>query len=81
MKKNIIISVLALVSVLSMVFGYQQKIRADRNEALAIENEKRALELEKNAEAALDEAKHQQMIAERNMLEAMKQREIAVQKK
>lgn len=81
MKKNLLIGILGFVSVFSFAFGYQQKVRADRNEVIALENEKRAIELEKAAEAALDEAKHQKMIAEMNILEAMKQREIAAQKK
>jgi hypothetical protein len=81
MKKNLVIGILSLVSVFSLAFGYQQKVRADKNEVIALENEKRALELEKAAEVALDEAKHQKMIAELNMVEAMKQRELAAQKK
>lgn len=78
MKKNIIISVLALVSVLSMAFGYQQKIRADRNEAL--ENEKRAIQLMDQARMAADEAQRQRAIAEANLVEAMKQKEQAKKK-
>jgi|JI10StandDraft_1071094.scaffolds.fasta_scaffold02835_12 hypothetical protein len=77
MKKNIIIGVLALVSVLSMAFGVQQKIRADKNEALAIENEKRALQLMEEARLAADDAQRQRMIAEANLVEAMRQRELA----
>jgi len=80
MKKNIIICVLALVSVLSMAFGYQQKIRADRNEALAIESEKRAIQLMDQARMAADEAQRQRAIAEANLVEAMKQKEQAQQK-
>lgn len=45
MKKNIIIGGLALISVLSMAFGFHQKIRADKNEVLVIENERRAIQL------------------------------------
>jgi hypothetical protein len=77
MKKNIIIGVLALVSVLSMAFGVQQKIRADKNEALAIENEKRAIQLMEEARLAADDAQLQRMIAEANLVEAMRQRELA----
>ncbi len=80
MKKNIIIGVLALVSVLSMAFGYQQKIRADRNEALAIENEKRAIQLMDQASMAAVEAQRQRAIAEASLVEVMKQREQAQQK-
>lgn len=81
MKKNIIIGVLALVSVLSMAFGYQQKIRADRHEALAIENEKRAIQLMDQARMAADEAQRQRAIAEANLVEATRQQELAKGKK
>ncbi|MBN8654017.1 MAG: hypothetical protein J0L67_21490 [Cytophagales bacterium] len=77
MKKNIIIGVLALVSVLSMAFGVQQKIRADKNEALAIENEKRAIQLMEEARLAADDAQLQRAIAEVNLVEAVRQRELA----
>lgn len=77
MKKNIIIGVLALVSVLATAFGVQQKIRADKNEALAIENERRAVELMDQARMAADDAQRQRMIAEANLVEAMHQRELA----
>jgi hypothetical protein len=81
MIKNLIIGILSLVSVFSFAFGYQPKVRADKNEAIALKNEKRSLELEKAANDALNLVKHQQMIAEMNMAEAMKRREVAVQKK
>jgi hypothetical protein len=81
MKKNIIIGVLALVSLLSTAFAVQQKIRADKNEALAIENEKRALQMMDEASKAADEAQRQRMIAEVALVEAMKQRDLAVKSK
>jgi len=77
MKKNIIIGVLALVSVLSMAFGVRQKIRADKNEALAIENEKRAIQLMEEARLAADDAQLQRAIAEVSLVEAERQRELA----
>lgn len=77
MKKNIIIGVLALVSVLATAFGVQQKIRADKNEALAHENEKRALQLMEEVRLAADDAQRQRMLAEANLVEAMRQRELA----
>ncbi|NOT73908.1 MAG: hypothetical protein HOP08_03195 [Cyclobacteriaceae bacterium] len=57
MKKNIIIAILAFMSVTAIVYGYSQKNRADEQEALAMENINRAEQAElmakKNAEEAM----------------------------
>ena len=42
MKKNIIIGLLAVTSVLSLTYGYYQKIRADQQEMRAKEEYQRA---------------------------------------
>lgn len=77
MKKNLLIGILGFVSVFSFAFGYQQKIRADRNEVIALENEKRAIELMDEARRATDEAQRQRVLAEVNLVEAMRQKELA----
>jgi uncharacterized protein YpmS len=63
MKKNIIITLLTLVSLLSLTYGYFQKQRADEQEALAIENAKLAREQQIVAEQSRKEAEMQRMIA------------------
>lgn len=70
MKKNLIIALLAVVSVLSLAYGFYQKQEADKFELMAQENERQAIEMRSLAE-------QQQMIAESNMVEAMRQRQIA----
>lgn len=70
MKKNLIIALLAVVSVLPLAYGFYQKQEADKFELMAQENERQAIEMRSLAE-------QQQMIAESNMVEAMRQRQIA----
>jgi len=65
MKKNLLIVLLAITSLLSLAYGYTQKKRADEQEALAIENAKIA--------------EQQQAIAEKNAIEAERQRAIAIE--
>jgi Tfp pilus assembly protein PilO len=77
MKKNLIIGLLTLVTVLSIAFGYYQKDRADKNEIRADENERLAREMTIKAEEQQKLAEQQRRIAEMNMVEAMRQREIA----
>ncbi len=77
MKKNLIIALLAVVSVLSLAYGFYQKQEADKFELMAQENERQAIEMRSLAEQQLKLAKQQQMIAESNMVEAMRQRQIA----
>jgi Tfp pilus assembly protein PilO len=45
MKKNLIIGLLTIVSLLSISYSYFQKERADENELLANENERLAKEM------------------------------------
>ena len=77
MKKNFIIGLLTLVTVLSIAYGYYQKNRADENELRANENERLAREMMIKAEDHLKRAEQQRRIAEMKMMEAMRQLEIA----
>jgi hypothetical protein len=77
MKKNIIIGLLTIVSLLSLAYGYFQKDRADEQEAIAIENAKIAREATIQAEKQMEMAQRQRIIAESSMLEAVRQRQIA----
>lgn len=77
MKKNLIIGLLTIISVLSISFGYYQKDRADKNELKANENERLAREMMIKAEEQMKMAEQQRRIAEVNAMEAMRQREIA----
>jgi len=79
MKKNLITGVLTLITVLSISFGYYQKNRADESELRANENERLAREMMIRAEDEHKQAELQRRIAETNMVEAIRQREIALQ--
>lgn len=75
MKKNIVIGLLILISILSIVFGVYQKQRADKYETLAIANEKRAIEMattmNMQSELALksfEEAKRQSQLTAKNLM-------------
>jgi hypothetical protein len=77
MKKNLIIGLLTIVSLLSLTYGYFQKVRADEQEALAIENaeiaraaENRAMESQKIAEEQRILAMHETAIAYQALAEA-----------
>ncbi len=50
MKKNVIIALLAVVSVLSLSYGFYQKQEADKFEQMAQENERLAIEMRMEAE-------------------------------
>ena len=63
MKKNLIIGLLTIVSLLSLTYGYIQKQRADEQEALALENAKIAREQQIMAEQNRKEAEMQRMMA------------------
>jgi Tfp pilus assembly protein PilO len=77
MKKNVIIALLAVVSVLSLSYGFYQKQEADKFELMAQENERVASEMRTVAEHQQKLAEQQRMIAEVNMVEAIRQRQIA----
>jgi hypothetical protein len=81
MKKNTIIIFFLLTTIVSVIYGYSQKLRADQYRELA---DKQSLLEEKLMEqlrlqTAMAEEQHrmaeqQRIIAERNMQEAMAQR-------
>jgi hypothetical protein len=64
MKKNLIIGLLTIVTVLSLAYGYYQKDRADENELRANENERLAREMMIKAEEQQKLAEQQRRIAE-----------------
>lgn len=72
MKKNLIIGLLTIVSLLSLTYGYLQKQEADEQQALAIENAKIAREAEIRAGQSQKEAEMQRTIALMNEAKAMK---------
>jgi len=74
MKKNLIIAVLAIISMASLIFGYIQKQKADEQTALA----------EKYFEKIKEESKISKEIAdtaEKKLQEMKKEVELAVKKK
>ena len=77
MKRNLIIGLLTIVSLLSLTYGYIQKQRADEQEALAIENAKIAREQQIIAEQSRKEAEMQRMMAIANEQRAMEQAAMA----
>ncbi|MBX2899452.1 MAG: hypothetical protein KF775_07370 [Cyclobacteriaceae bacterium] len=64
MKKNIIIGFLVMATVLSLIFGFSQKRRADTNEAMVNEYQKIAHEMKQKAEEQAKIAEQQMKIAE-----------------
>ena len=78
MKKNLIIGLLTIVSLLSLTYGYFQKQRADEQEVLATENAKIAREAEIRAQQSQKEAEMQRMIAISNEHRAMEQTAMAL---
>ena len=77
MKKNIIIGLLTIISLLSLTYGYYQKERADKQGALNIEQSHIAREALIRAEQSQKEAEMQRRIAEENAIRAMEQAEMA----
>ena len=77
MRKNIIIAVLALISLVSLLFGYAQKIKAEQNEKIAMEQTIRAEQLADQVEIQEQIANEQRIIADQMMVEALHQKQIA----
>jgi len=77
MKKNIIIGLLTIISLLSLTYGYYQKERADKQEALNIEQSQIAREALIRAEQSQKEAEMQRQIAIMETHRAMEQVEMA----
>ena len=63
MKKNMIIALLAITSLLSLVYGYYQKQRTDLQEQLAWEKAKEVTALQVTVEQCRGEAERQRMMA------------------
>jgi hypothetical protein len=78
MTKNIIITLLAIMSLSSMTYGYFQKVRADEQEALAIENMRIATEAKILAETSQKEALIQQQISVMHAQRAQEQAALAL---
>jgi hypothetical protein len=70
MKKNIIIIILTLISLASLSYGYMQKLRADEQYAMAIENLNLARDAEFRAEQSQALAEQERIMAEVAMAEA-----------
>ena len=78
MKKNVIIGLLTIVSLLSLSYGYYQKEGANKQEALNIEQSQIAREALIRAEQSQKEAEMQRQIAVMNAQRAMEQAEMAM---
>lgn len=80
MIKNVIIGLLTVVSLLSLTYGYVQKLRADEQAKIALENVRLAEEMRISAEQARDQAEVQRNIANLFAQRAMEQLAIAEKK-
>lgn len=78
MRKNLIIGLLAVVSILSLTYGYIQKQRADKQEAIAAENIKIAHEQRVMAIESAKEAEMQRKIALTNLQKALEQEALLI---
>jgi hypothetical protein len=71
MKKNIVIAVLALTTVLSLMYGFVQKTEADKQRQLSAENMKRAQAAQDLAERAQKVAEGQAAVSQKAMADAL----------
>ena len=71
MKNRILIFVLLAISVLSLIYAFTQKLEAERQAAIAYENEKTADAHRKIAEELRARADEMQALAEARRAEAM----------
>jgi Tfp pilus assembly protein PilO len=77
MKKNLVIALLAVVSILSLFYGFYQKNEADRFHTMAQEMQMQAEQQQQIAKQAYMEAVQQRQFADANRVEAEHQRQIA----
>lgn len=81
MKNKFITVILLIVAVVSVVFGYFQKVRATKAEARLLGLEKSFLELTEEADAQRKSAEQQRALALAAREEAERQMKIAQAKK
>ena len=73
MKKNIIIFVLTIISIVSIVYAFYQRTEAVKQKVLADTNAMKAFEMQKLAHAQMEIAEKNKRVAEVSAMEAMKQ--------
>ncbi len=79
MKKNIIIVLLAFITILSVGFAYVQKLEADRQTIVVLESKIKLEEMTALAKEAKDMAQEQMIAAEHQAAEASHQMQIAIE--
>ena len=81
MKKNIIIVLLTIVALVSLAYGYVQKVKAEQQTAITLEMLEMAMEARREADEMRAEAERQRQrqIAEVNAIRAMGQAELALE--
>lgn len=77
MKKNLIIAVLALVSLFSIAFGFQQKAEADKQKQIAEENARLAQQAQAEVERLKQSIAESVRLAQQARAEAQLQFAIA----
>jgi Tfp pilus assembly protein PilO len=78
MKKNFIIAFLAVTTILSVVYAFYQKAEAEKQEELAIQNERIAREMTIKAEQQMKMAEGEMRKAQLKAMEMM-QAQIALE--
>ncbi len=81
MKKNLIITILALISIASLIFGYIQKQKAEEQEALATELSEAKRKLETQIELEQQTRKEISEKAQEELLKMRKEAELAQKNK
>jgi Flp pilus assembly protein TadB len=81
LKKNLIITILALISIASLIFGYIQKQKAEEQEALATELSEAKRKLESQIELEQQTRKEISEKAQQELLKMRKEAELAQKNK
>tara|TARA_R100000027_G_C2229100_1_gene88567 strand:- start:423 stop:668 length:246 start_codon:yes stop_codon:yes gene_type:complete len=81
LKKNLIITILALISIASLIFGYIQKQKAEEQEALATELSEAKRKLETQIELEQQTRKEISEKAQEELLKMRKEAELAQKNK